>query len=259
MPGCISEADRRNVDAAYKRYLLALDYVHRGMIPAAEEELRRALEFDPKHADSLYLWGYIAMHKAVETEDFATRVQCLPKDEARVQLEDVDRLMRTASERFRQALAVRADYSEAWNGLAAVSRHFKRWDEVITQTTRALQNATYSTPWLALLNQGVAYLEKKDLLRAGKVLREALQQNPKFCIARWRLGQVYNAQGQRERARQELQLLLEDRNCPIQEAYLLLGKILLAMNESTRAEDVFQQCRRLAPDSCVAKECRLAD
>ncbi|MDW8283493.1 MAG: tetratricopeptide repeat protein [Myxococcales bacterium] len=257
--GCTSQLDRNQVDAAQKRYLLAADYYAKGMIPAAQEELRQALALDPQNHEALYLTGLISMRQAVETQDLATRWECLPPNEARVHLEDVDARMRSAEAQYRKAVQARPDYSEAWNALAAVALHFKRWDEAIAHSERALRNAAYSTPWLALVNQGVAYLEKKEYLRAGKVLREALAQNAKLCVARWRLGQVYFSQQDLERARQELQAVVDDQNCPIQEAYLLLGQILVKLDERARAEDIFAACRDMAPRSCVARECRLAD
>jgi Tfp pilus assembly protein PilF len=257
--GCAPQAERNNPDAGQKRYLLGADYYGKGMIPAAQEELRQALLLDDKNYEALYLSGLIAMRQAVETQDLATRAQCLPAAEAKVQLEDVDGKMRQAQAQYRRAVAIRPDYSEAWNALSAVALHFRRWDEAVDAATRALQNATYSTPWFALANQGVAYLEKKEYLRAGKVLREALSQNKKFCVARWRLGQVYFAQNELERAKQELQVLVDDKNCPIQEAHLLLGKLTAKLSDADAAEQVFSECRRMAPSSCLAKECRLAD
>lgn len=257
--GCAPAVERNNVDAGQKRYLLGADYYHKGMIPAAQEELRQALQLDARSWEALYLSGLIAMRQAVETQDLATRAQCLPEAETRVQLEDVDGKMRQAQDYYRRAVAVRPEYSEAWNAISAVALHFHKWDEAIDAATRALQNATYTTPWFALGNQGVAYLEKKEYLRAGKVLREALSQNKKFCVARWRLGQVYFAQNELERAKQELQVLVDDKNCPIQEAFLLLGRITAKLGDAEAAEQVFSECRRLAPQSCLAKECRLAD
>jgi Tfp pilus assembly protein PilF len=258
--GCAAPTvERTNVDAAQKRYLLGADYYHKGMIPAALEELRISLEMDAKNHEALYLSGLITMRQAVESQDLATRAQCLPEAEARVQLEDVDRKMRQAGDLFRRAVEVKGTYSEAWNALSAVALHFKKWDEAIAHAERALSNAAYGTPWFALANQGAAYHEKKDELRAGKVLRQALQQNPKFCVGRWRLAEVYAAQGEQERARKELEAVVEDKGCPIQEAHLLLGRVLVQMKDMTRAEEVFAECRRLAPQSCLAKECRVAN
>ncbi len=256
---CATVPSESDVEAAEKRYLLGADYFGKGMVPAAQEELRRALALNPQSVDALYLSGLIYIRQAVETQDLTVRAQCLPREEAKLEMEDVDSKMRKAGEIFRKVCALRANHSEAWNALAAVEIHFHHWDEVIADSTKALENPTYQTPWFALTNQGMAYREKRDYLRSGKVLRDALSQNAKFCVARWRLGQVYYDEGEYERSSQELQVLRDDKNCPIQEAFLLAGLVSLRRQDRKQAEEAFHQCQRLAPKSCIAKECRIAE
>lgn len=257
--GCLLPSTQVDPELSHKRYLLGADYYGKSLIPAAQEELRQALKLDPGNFDALYLSGLIAMRQAVEAQELSTRDQCLPPGESRLEQQEADAKMTQAGDAFRKAVEVRPNFSEAWNALAAVALHFHRWDEAIESTTRALANAAYPTPWLAQSNQGVAYYEKRDYLHAAKVLREALQQKPQFCVARWRLGQVYYAQADYERASQELSALSKDRNCPIQEAYRLLGLVSLRRQDRSRAEEAFRECLRLAPKSCLAKECRLAN
>lgn len=249
----------RNPEGSQKRYLLAADFFNRGMIPAAQVELKQAIELDDRNVEAYYLLGLISLREVAELEDDALRARCLPPAEQRLAREDMASRMRKAEESFRKAIAIQPDYADAWNALATAALHFHRWDDALRAAEKALANPTYPTPWFALANQGVALYEKRDYLRAGQALRKALAQNEKFCVARWRLAQVYYAQSDDERADQELKTLTEDKKCPIQEAFQLLGQVALRRSDRVRADEAFKECRRLAPKSCAAKECRLAD
>lgn len=249
----------RNPEGSQKRYLLAADYFNKGAIPAAQAELKQAMELDDRNVEAYYLSGLILLREVAEFEDESLRARCLPAAEQRLAREEMANRMRKAEDSFRKALTIQADYSDAWNAVATVALHFHRWDDALRAADKALANPTYSTPWFALANQGIAHYEKHDYLRASQSLRRALQQNEKFCVARWRLAQVYYAQVDDERADQELKTLTEDKKCPIQEAFQLLGQVALRRSDRPRADEAFKECRRLAPKSCVAKECRLAD
>lgn len=249
----------RNPDAAQKRYLLAADFFNRGMIPAANEELRQAFALDDRNVEAIYLSGLIQLREAAGLEEDARRARCLSGSDMQLVREDMTKHMKGAEQAFRKALTLQADFSDAWNALSSVALHFKRWDEAQAAAEKALSNPGYQTPWFALANQGTAYFEKRDYLRASKVLRQALAQNKRFCVARWRLAQVYESQKEYEASLQELQTLAEGKNCPIQEAYLLLGRVALRLQDRARAEEAFQECLRLAPQSCTAKECRIED
>lgn len=257
---CCTPPPQSNVspgEASQRHYALGADYFQKQMIPAALGEAQEALKLDPKNHEALYLIGMISMRQAVETVELMSRARCLPPDEAKLEREDADQKMARAEGSFRKAVAVKADYAEAWNAISAAALHFRRWDQAIEAADRALSNGTYVSPWIAMANRGIAFFEKKDYLRASQALRQAIAQNARFCVARWRLAEVYHAQGDDERSIAELQMVVTDKNCPIQEAHLLMGKILQKRQEPDRAREMFRQCLRLAPESCVAKECRL--
>lgn len=249
----------RNPEASQKRYLLAAEYFSKGAVPSAQEELRQAIALDDRNVEAYYLSGLLALREVAELEDDAQRARCLPPAEMRLAQEDMAARMRKAEELFRKAVTLQNDFPDAWNALATVALHFKRWDDALAATEKSLALGVNMSPWLALANQGVALYEKREFLRAAQALRRALAQNDKFCVARWRLAQVYYALADDERADQELKTLTADKKCPIQEAFLLLGQVALRRTDRARADEAYKECQRLAPKSCVAKECRLAD
>lgn len=246
-------------EASQRHYALGVDYFQKQMVPAANSELAEALRLDPANYEAHYMAGLIAMQQAVESVEMTSRVRCLPPAEAKLDMDDANQKMRQAEAAFHKAVELHPDYSEAWNALSAVAMHFQRWDQVIETAGKALENGGYRTPWLALGNQGIGYLNKKDYPRAARAFHQALMQDSKFCVAHWRLGEVYQAQGDDDQAIRELQMVVSDKQCPIQEAYLLIGKLLQKKNETEQAAEMFRQCVRLAPESCLAKECRLAN
>jgi Tfp pilus assembly protein PilF len=136
--------------------------------------------------------------------------------------------------------------------------HFGRYDEAVHLEEKALSNIVYREPFAAQGNLGWAYLGKHDYARAAKALRQALFEQPKFCVGRYRLAKVYYEQKEWDRAAEELAPVLADKACPIQEAYYLAGMIALRRQDRAAAQPMFERCVSLAPKSCLASECKLA-
>jgi tetratricopeptide (TPR) repeat protein len=242
-------------EASEKRYLLGADLYGKNQIAPALEELLKAVQLNPNNAEAHNLLGIVYMRKGVETEDLATRNQCLRGDALRLEKEDADSNFTKAEKELREAVRARPDFSDAYNNLAVVAQHFGRFDEAITLAEKALTNIVYRDPWAAQGNLGQAYLSKGDLVRAAQALRKALFDNPKFCVGHYRLAQVYKQQGELDQARQELELMFADNKCPIQEAYQLGGVVALKLGDRQRSGELLMKCRELAPRSCLAQTC----
>mgnify|MGYP000178554927 CR=1 FL=1 len=56
----------RNPEGSQKRYLLAADYFNRGAIPAAQAELKQAMELDDRYVEAYYLSGLILLREVAE-------------------------------------------------------------------------------------------------------------------------------------------------------------------------------------------------
>ncbi|MDB4966936.1 MAG: repeat-containing protein [Myxococcales bacterium] len=256
--GCGPAQTRVDPDASYKRYLLGADYFNKGFVQPALEELLKAVELNPDNADAHNLLGLVFLRKGAEAEELSTRNQCLKGEELRLEKQEMDRQFKKAQEQFEKAVSLKSDFSEARNNLAVVMIHFGRYDDAVELSEKALSNIIYREPYAANGNLGQAYLEKRDFARAAKALRQAIFEQPKFCVGRYRLAKVYYETKDWDRAAEEISEVVGDKSCPIQEAYHLAGLVSLRRDNRDKAHEFFARCVELAPKSCLASECKLA-
>jgi Tfp pilus assembly protein PilF len=249
---------RVDPEASEKRYLLGADYFNKNLIGPALEELLRAVELNPENSEAHNLLGLVFLRKAYESEELSMRAQCLKGEDLRLEKQEMEGQFKKAEEQFKEAVRLQTNFSDALNNLAVVAIHFGRYDEAVGYEEKALSNIVYREPFAAQGNLGLAYLSKNDFARAAKALRQALFEQPKFCVGRFRLAKVYYEQKEYDRAREELDQVVNDKNCPIQEAYHLAGMVALRLSDRARASELFGRCVELAPKSCLARECTLA-
>ncbi|HEY2748621.1 MAG TPA: tetratricopeptide repeat protein [Polyangia bacterium] len=255
---CGPAATRVDPDASQKRYLLGADYFNKGLVEPALEELIKAVELNPDNPDAHNLLGLVWLRKGAEAEELSTRNQCLKGEALALEKQDWDTQFKKAEEQLRKAITLKKDFSEARNNLAVVMIHFGRYDEAVDLEEKALANIVYREPFAAEGNLGQAYLEKHDYVRAAKALRQALFEQPRFCVGRYRLAKVYYEQQDWDHAAEEIGQVVTDKACPIQEAYLLAGMVALRREDRDKARQMFSRCIDLAPKSCEASECKLA-
>jgi Tfp pilus assembly protein PilF len=258
MAGCGPAATRVDPEASQKRYLLGADYFNKGLVEPALEELLKAVELDPNNPDAHNLLGLVWLRKGAEAEELSTRNQCLKGESLTLEKQEADTQFKKAEEQLRKAISLKQDFSEARNNLAVVMIHFGRYDEAVQLEEKALANIVYRDPYAAQGNLGQAYLEKHDFVRAAKALRQALFEQPKFCVGRYRLAKVYYEQKEWDHAAEEIEQVVNDKACPIQEAFHLAGMVALRRDDRDKAQRMFARCVDLAPRSCLASECKLA-
>jgi type IV pilus assembly protein PilF len=181
---------------------------------------------------------------------------CLKGQDAEVVREDALGKFREAENHLRKAVGLRAEFSDAWNNLSVAAFQLHAWDEAISAARNALKDATYSQPEVARANLGWAFFQKKDLLNAWKELHEAVSRAPGLCVGRYRLAKVYVERSEIESAAEQVDAVIANKECPIQEAFLLGGMVHERRKERDRARALFGRCIDLAPRSCVAAECR---
>jgi Tfp pilus assembly protein PilF len=256
--GCGPAATRVDPDASQKRYLLGADYFNKGLVEPALEELLKAVELDPNNPDAHNLLGLVWLRKGAEAEELSTRNQCLKGEALALEKQEADTQFKKAEEQLRKAISLKQDFSEARNNLAVVMIHFGRYDEAVDLEEKALANIVFREPYTAQGNLGQAYYEKHDYVRAAKALRQALFEQPKFCVGRYRLAKVYYEQQDWDHAAEEIEQVTRDKACPIQEAFHLAGMVALRRDERDKARGLFARCVELAPRSCLAGECKLA-
>jgi type IV pilus assembly protein PilF len=258
LASCGPAATRVDPDASQKRYLLGADYFNKGLVEPALEELMKAVELDPNNPDAHFVLGLVWLRKGAEAEELSIRNQCLKGEALTLEKQEADTQFKKAEEQLRKAITLKQDFSEARNNLAVVMIHFGRYDEAVQLEEKALSNIVYREPYAAEGNLGQAYLEKHDFVRAAKALRQALFEQPKFCVGRYRLAKVYYEQQDWDHAAEEIEQVTNDKACPIQEAYHLAGMVALRREDRDKASRMFSRCIDLAPRSCLASECKLA-
>jgi type IV pilus assembly protein PilF len=251
---CVPRA-KRDPEQSQVLYELGAKYYASRRVEAAIEELQKALKADPENADAYNMLGIIALKQGHDYLQQLETASCLRGREAEVVREDALQKFREAEMNFHKAVDLRKDFSNAWNNLSVATFHLEEWDASISSAKNALKDPTYAEPQVARANLGWAYYYKKDLLNAWKELHEAVSQTPGFCVGHYRLAKVYLDRGELESAAEEVDAVVGNDKCPIQEAYLLAGLIHQRRKERERARALFERCASLAPRSCMAAEC----
>src|SRR5262249_61067765 len=91
---------------------------------------------------------------------------------------------------------------------------------------------------------------------AAKELRQAIQCQPKMCVATYRLARVYFAREEWEKAAELFQTASDDSSCGSQEASLYLMKTRMHQGLVNDARTARDACLRISPKSCIAARCR---
>jgi type IV pilus assembly protein PilF len=253
--GCAARP-KRDPEQSQIRYQLAVGYYRDRRVEAAIEELQRALQADAENADVYNMLGLIALNQG---HDYVVQVEtaaCLKGRDADVVREDAGRKFREAEQRFHKAVELRPDFAEAWNNLSVAALQLQDWELAASSALNALKDVTYSQPEVARANLGWAHFQKKELQYAWKELHESVARAPRFCVGRYRLAKVYVERKEMDLAAEQLDGVVSNKECPIQEAYLLDGLVHERRKDRVRARMLFQRCAELAPKSCVADECR---
>ena len=247
---------KRDPEQSQVLYELGAKYYASRRVEAAIEELQKALKADSENADAYNMLGIIALNQGADYLQQLEMASCLKGRDAEVVREDALQKFREAEVDFRKAVELRAEFSNAWNNLSVAAFHLEEWDAAIAAARNALKDPTYGEPQVARANLGWAFYYKKDLLNAWKELHEAVSQAPGFCVGRYRLAKVYVERGELDSAADEVDAVVGNEKCPIQEAYLLGGLVHERRKDRDRARALFQRCASLAPRSCMAGECR---
>ncbi len=257
---CPSSVVQRDSRLSHTHFLLGSDYIKKKMPHAAKRELLKALELDPDNEDAHQLLGVIFFIEGVGKVNILERTQCLKGVAAEEQRKEANIEFRRSEKYLLEAVKLakedRKEKSDALNYLANISLHFKRYDEAIERSRKALSNILFASRHLALGTMGWAYYNKGDLASAARELRQSIFHEPKFCVGRYRLAKVYYDRKDYDNSIKELSKVTKDKSCPIQEAHHLLGLALMKTKQPEQARTEFELCVKLNPNSCISEECR---
>ena len=254
-PGCATRGNK-DTEQSQIRYQLAVDYFRAQRSEAALDEIHKALEIDPENADAYDLLGLIALSQGAEYLRQAETSSCLKGTDAEAVRRDAAAKFKEAEQHLRRATSMRPAFAEAWNNLAVAALHLENYDEAAAAAANALKDVAYPSPEVARANLGWAEFHRKNLNAAWKALHEAVARTPGFCVGRYRLAKVYVERGQYDEAADEVDAVVSNPACPIQEAYLLAGMVHQRRKDLPGARGLLDRCVLIAPRACLAIECK---
>ncbi|HZJ64299.1 MAG TPA: tetratricopeptide repeat protein [Kofleriaceae bacterium] len=256
MAGCLQRDDRELAKSA-TRLDLAKDFLRKHQLEAADTECNRALAFNPANDEAYNIRGLVAMVRALDTQRMLEIDACLTGLDADVSQRDLDGFLRKADGDFAAAARLSPDYGEAWSNRGVVHNLLEDYANAATYLSEALANPMrLDSPGLTRAHLGWALFHETRYVDAAKELRQAVQFQPNMCVATYRLGRVYFARDEWEKAAELFQSTSDDSACGSQEASLYLMKTRMQqglVDDARRARDA---CLKMSPTSCLASQCR---
>jgi tetratricopeptide (TPR) repeat protein len=150
---------------------------------------------------------------------------------------------------FKQAVQIKPDYSEAYNGLGDAYLYSGKHQDAITAYTQAIRiNPNFAEAYNGL---GVAYSETYQPEEAIKALKQAIRLQPNSPTNFFFAGLAYKRLGKRKEAIDALRETIR-LNPKFVDAYDSLGEIYFNAKEYDAAVEVFRTLVQLKPDSVPA-------
>lgn len=229
--GCVSTSQKSprrtepTEDAGDYNYQLGTEYYRKGNFELARDRLERAIELDPRNADTHSL---LAM----------TLVQL-----------DQDRL---AQESFDRAVRLAPKSSDVRNAYAIFLCQQGQYDDAQEQFDRAIDIRENEDPYVMMANAGVCVAKKPDLALAEKYFREALAIRPSYGEALIQLAALKHRTEDNLSARAFLQRYLAA-NPPSSGVLYLAVQIETQLGDERAATDYMNQLLRDFPESAEAR------
>ncbi|MDI7267840.1 MAG: tetratricopeptide repeat protein [Myxococcota bacterium] len=219
---------------------MARESFERGDLGDALRKGFHAIEKNPTNADASYFVGFVHAARG----DYA----------------DAERYLR-------RTIEIDATYTDARNTLGQILINQRRYREAIAILEEAAGDVMYPAPHLVQANLGQACMESGDLDRAVEWLMRAVREQPKFCVAYYRLGDALRRKGTLDAAEEALALAVavDDAACRrLQPAWRMLGEVRLEMGRIGPAGEAFAECRDADPATddgraCAAAAARIGD
>ena len=254
---CGDMHDSKNLEKSNTRLDLAKDFLRKGQLDAAESEANKALAYHSRNAAAHHLLGLMDLMRGGRAHRISEIDGCLTGLDAEVQQAEGERHLLAAEAHFARACELAPDLGEAWASRGAVAMLLESPDQAVDYLTRALDvPASLDNVAVVRANFGWAYFLRQEMVLATKELLQALQIQPGLCIATYRLGRVYFARKEWEKALQKFQEVVGQPECPIQDAHLYLMKTQIELGATKGLSEAGRACVALAPNSCIAMQCR---
>lgn len=247
----------RDTKKSATRLDLAKDFLRKGQLEAAGTEAKRALAYDSANAEANHVLGLVDLMHGLSAHRLLEIDECLTGVDAEALEQEKNQHLSSAEAHFARASQLDPDYGESWASRGTTATLLGRHDQAVEYLSRALGlPARLENIALVRANLGWAYFNSGKLVSATKELLQASQFQPGMCIATYRLGRVYFARKEWEKALQKFQDVVGQSDCPIQDAHLFLMKTYVELGVAADLQQAGHACVALAPRSCIAAQCR---
>jgi tetratricopeptide (TPR) repeat protein len=240
-----------------KRLDICKDFLRKNELEAAEAECGKAIALNTNNDEAFLTRGQVSFVRAQAAYVSMEIDSCLTGLDAEAMDKDLQIHLAKADQDFERATKIAADYGEAWAQRGVVANLLKDFASAQTYLTRALESPMrLMNPALTRANLGWSMFHQQKYVEAAKELRTAIQFQPKMCVATYRLGRVYFAREEWEKAAEQFQTASEDPSCGSQEASYYLMKTRMQQGLNSEAKTALAACVKISPKSCIATKCR---
>jgi tetratricopeptide (TPR) repeat protein len=240
-----------------KRLDICKDFLRKNELEAAEAECSKAIAYNNANDEAYLTRGLVNYLRAGAAKTIMEVEGCLTGLDADATDKDLQTALAKADQDFETAAKITPDYGEAWSNRGVVANLVEEYPRAQEYLTKALENPMrLSNPALTRAHLGWALFNQNNHVDAAKELRTALQFQPKMCVATYRLGRVYFAREEWEKAAEQFQTASDDPSCGSQEASYYLMKTRMQQGLSAEAKSARDACTKLSPQSCIATKCR---
>lgn len=247
----------RDMKKSDTRLDLAKDFLRKGQLEAADTEAKKALDFHAGNADAHYVLGLVDLLRSRANHQLLEIDQCLTGVDAEALAAEKDRFLTASDKHFSDACKLDSELGEAWANRGITATLLGRYDDAISHLQHALgYPARLRNIALVRANLGWAFFHKGDFVAAAKELLQAVQFQPGMCVATYRLGRVYFARKEWEKALQKFREVTGPLKCPIQDAHLYMMKTYLELGAVDELSGARTACVQMAPQSCIALKCQ---
>lgn len=259
LAGCPTHtASPKDAKAALDRLSIAKDYFQKDSLEAAETEANRAIKLNPSLDEAYLVRGLIEFTQAYHTQKTLEIDGCLTGVDAEATHKDLDAYLTKADQDFAKAAELTPDYGEAYANRGVVHTLLEDYPTAVELLTKALDYpARLTSPGLTRANLGWALFHQNKTVEAAKELRQSLQFQPNMCVATYRLGRVYFARKEWEKAAELLDKTSADPNCGSQEASYFLMMTRLQQGLPDDARTARDACLKMSVKSCIAAKCQV--
>ena len=246
----------RDIKKSNTRVDLAIDFLGKRQLEAAETECNKALAYNPANEAAYNTRGLVNMLRAIEKQRSLEIEDCLTGLDADATHKDLEKFLKIADGDFEKATKLHPEYGEAWANRGVIATLIEDYSTAVGYLTKALENPNrLISPGLARAHLGWAYFHQQKYVEAATELRNVRQFAPKMCVATYRLGRVYFAREEWDKAAELLETASNDPSCGSQEASLYLMKTRMQQGLVDDARHARDACLKMSPQSCVAQQC----